>query len=113
MTGLDAIDYLGLQDACLSWVERDSNLTIIEFAMDRGYFPGDWLELTIEAAIAAHNGETDGFDYEGDIDADLKGVSIEAVEFLNQAGLLPEGYGKRPELAGDGYGFTTEIEEGS
>ena len=113
MTGTEAIDYLGLQDACREWLKRDENLSIIEFACDRGHYLDCWDDLPVEYATAQATGLEGYEDYEGDLDDDLQLVANGAVEYLTTAGLLPNGYGYRPELVGDGYGLDTDDEEGS
>ena len=115
MTKTDAIDYLGLQDACQGWVQRDNDLCIIEFAEDRGFYTGVWDGIPVEYAQAQASGLPGYDDYDGDLDADIARIAVEAVEYLTDEGLLPNGYGQRPEHTGDGYGLDidTDDEEGS
>ena len=114
MTGTEAVDYLGLQDACREWLERDKNLSIVEFAEDRGYYTGEWFGLTVEYAQAQVAGFPGYDDYEGDLDRDLAAVAEEAIEYLTDNGILPNGYGYLPEHYRDGYGLLpTTVGEGS
>ena len=113
MIATDAIDYLGLQEDCRIAVTRETHLALIEFAEDRGHYVGVWNGIAVEYATAQANG-IDGYDdYEGDLDEDLALAAGDAVEYLTEAGLLPDGYGQREPLIDDGYGLLPDDGEGS
>ena len=113
MTGTEAIDYLGLLDGERRANIRDRQLAVIEFAYDRGWYAGVWNEWTIETATARSAGLNGYDEYEGDLDADLAYVTSEAVQYLNETGLLPEGYGPDEPHHDDGYGLLPTDGEGS
>lgn len=111
MIAIDAIDYLGLQEDCRIAVTREAHLALIEFAEDRGHYVGVWNGIAVEYAQAQANG-LDGYDnYDGDLDDDLALAAGDAIEYLSEAGLLPDGYGQRPEHIGDGYGYIEDKDE--
>ena len=106
MTKTDAIDYLGLLDGVRGETVQVQNLAVIEFAEDRGYWSADLrVDGAVEHARAISAGEAPfdeyGFD---DIDGDIAAASVGAIEYLNDEGLLPEGYGYDPARPLDGFG---------
>ena len=113
MTGTDAIDYLGLQEDCRIAVDRDSHLAIIEFAEDRGFYTGVWDGIPVEYATAQASGLEGYDDYDGDLDQDLVRIATEAIDYLTEIGLLPEGYGTRTPGYHEGFGLLPNVGEGS
>jgi hypothetical protein len=113
VTKTEATEYLGLVEPGTD--ERTGNLAVIEFAFDRGHYAGPWNEMIVEYAIAQREPGFDvGYDhYDGDLDADLALVAGDAMEYLNESELLPEGYGPDAPHVDDGFGFLTARGEGS
>ena len=115
MTGTEAIDYLGLLDDQRRSNIRDRQLAVIEFAEDRGYFIGFFDVMTVEYARArVDDNHTDeffeGFEFS---DSDLTFVAQDATAYLNDNGILPEGYGPDAPHHDDGFGLLPTDGEGS
>ena len=115
MTGTEAIDYLGLLDGIQHLNQENRQLAIIEFATDRGYSIGFFDIMTVEYAQAKTDGVHDdeffeGFEYDPN---DLTLVANDAVEYLNDLGLLPTGYGPDRPHYDDGFGLLPTDGEGS
>ena len=105
MTKDQAYDYLTIGEV-MEYGEQDRDLAVIDFAQDRGYYMGVWLESVYEHACAVRDPQFPDYGpYDGDLDGDLRNIAIEAVEWLNDQGLLPTGYGYDPTRPSDGFGF--------
>ena len=107
MTKTDAIAYLGLLDGISDETVQVQNLTIIEFAEDRGYWSADLrVDGAVEHARAVGAGE-EPYDAarDDDLDGEIAAAATRAVEYLNDEGLLPHGYGYDPSRPLDGFGF--------
>ncbi len=104
MTRDQAVEYLGLESDGKTTV---TNMAVIEFACDRGFYLDAWDEMPVEYTIARQEGFTGYGRYEGDLDDDLTAVARGAVGFLRDEGLLPIGYGYDPERPGEGFGRET------
>jgi len=110
MTRDQAVQYLGLDATADDLTE--TNMAVIQFAADRGFYLDAWEEIPVEFTIARQEGFPGYEQYEGDLEYDLTCVAQGAVEFLRDEGLLPIGYGYDPERPDDGYGNDKiEVEE--
>ena len=113
MTKDQAYDYLTIGEV-MQQTERDRDLAVIDFAQDRGHYVGVWCEAIVEHAISEREPHLPDYgEYDGDLDTDIRNIAREAVEWLNDEGLLPQGYGYDDERPGDGFGVIDTRGEGS
>lgn len=116
MMKTDAISYLGLLDGISNETVQVQNLAVIEFAEDRGYWIADLLPgLAVNHARAIGAGtELEAEHSAQDLDTEVAAAATLAVEYLNDQGLIPNGYGYDPTRPLDGFGIdSTARGEGS
>jgi len=105
MTKDQAVEYLTIDKVMRQTDDSDRDATIIEFAQDRGFYVGFQWDFDVEYAIAKRDGVEDDEYFENyDGDGNVRDVAREAVEWLNDEGLLPQGYGYDDTRPGDGFG---------
>ena len=112
MTRDETIGYISIDGTSDGIDPIPSDLAVIEFAEDRGYPIEADHERVVISAMLTLDGEVTNLD-RYDLAKDVSTVAADAVAWLNDQGLLPNGYGYDDERPGDGYGLDTNTEEGS